>query len=196
MADPNYNQYEDQYFKKQNADARAKLREQLEAQAHDAATHARLADEAELSDDVITTHLKQLGFDADTAPALHLVPLVEIAWADGDVSVPERIRILRIAEAHGIKPATPAADLLAALLESQPSDEFFTVVRQHLHDLLEAQDIHPHTLLELCQGVAKVSGGFFGFGDKVSEEEAAAIQDLATHLNNPEADYVEKTNQS
>ncbi|MEM1211488.1 MAG: hypothetical protein AAGI68_04235 [Planctomycetota bacterium] len=196
MAENDDNRYEEQYFQKQNAEARAKLREQLEAQAREATGHARLAEEAELSDDVITRHLKELGFDAETGAALHLVPLVEVAWADGDVSVPERVRILRIAEAHGITPASPAANLLAALLETQPSDAFFTVVRQHLHDLLEAQDLHPHTLLELCEGVAQVSGGFFSLGHKVSEEEAAAIQDLASHLNAPEADYVEKTNQA
>ncbi|MEM6392894.1 MAG: hypothetical protein AAF797_08995 [Planctomycetota bacterium] len=196
MADLNDNQYEDQYFQKQNAEARTQLREKLEAQAHEAASHARLAEEAELNDDVIVAHLNQLGFTADTAPALHLVPLVEVAWADGDVSVPERVRILRIAQAHGITPGSPAGDLLASLLEDRPSDEFFTVVRQHLHDLLEAQGLHPTTLLELCSSVAKVSGGFFGFGDKISEEEATAIQDLASQLNEPEADYVEKTNKS
>jgi hypothetical protein len=63
-----------------------------------------------------------LGYVPETVMLLHLVPLVQMAWADGGVSNPERALIVEAARAPGIGGATsgpsagrsPAAYVLRA----------------------------------------------------------------------------------
>jgi hypothetical protein len=55
--------------------------------------------------------------------AFQLYPLVEIAWADGDLSESEARSVLAAGEEHGIKPGTKAHEMLQQRLHRGPDPE-------------------------------------------------------------------------
>ena len=56
----------------------------------------------------------ELGVTLDTAPAFLLAPLVQVAWAEGEVTEREHKTVLRLAGARGVEESSPAhAQLLA-----------------------------------------------------------------------------------
>jgi hypothetical protein len=66
------------------------------------------------------------------------------------------------------------------LLEQRPSTEFLDESLHILRHLFE--DTDSTSLVDLCLQVAGASGGFFGIGDKVSSDEQAIIQHIASEL--------------
>ncbi len=171
---------EEEYFMKRDAELRQRMREDMEAKAAKAALAEEIGsdDNPELLD-----RLRRLGIDADAARGLHLMPLVEVAWADGTVSQQERVTIMRAAAAHGIAPGSEAGHFLATLLEKRPSTELMANIRGILKDLLAAQGVQPDNLIEACHTVAEASGGFLGLGNRVSEDEQRVIDQIAKRLN-------------
>jgi hypothetical protein len=84
---------EESFFAKQNAAVLERMREKRE---RDAAIEA-LSRTSNIADRAILEKLVELGIDAATWAALSLVPLVEVAWADGDVKAKEREAVLAAA---------------------------------------------------------------------------------------------------
>ena len=169
---------EESYFQEYEAHQRAQLRAQLEAKAKDAADHRAVGEQVGLADEQLVRRIRELGFEGETARVLHLMPLVEVAWADGKVSDQERKAVLAAAEAHQIEPGSQAAILLASMLETRPSAAVREQVFEVLRDLLKAKGMAPHDVLAACTSVAEASGGFLGIGTKVSKEEQAVIEQL------------------
>ena len=79
---------EEAYFRRQDAELIAKLRQN--AQFSEIA-HA-LAEKLHADEPALLERIKKLGVTLDTGAAFILAPLVEVAWADGDVSHAERDR--------------------------------------------------------------------------------------------------------
>jgi hypothetical protein len=170
---------EDQYFLAREAEQRARLRAELEAAAKAAAERKEVAEQVGIDDEHVAERIRALGFNRETARVLHLIPLVEVAWADGSLTDRERRVILQAAEAHDIDPGSEAAMMLASLLEKRPSETVLDQLLEVVRDLLHAKGMHPHSLLEACLEVAEASGGFLGFGNKLSQEERSLIEKMA-----------------
>jgi tellurite resistance protein len=183
---------EDEYFLELEAKKRAELRAELEAKANASAERRKVADEVGIDDEQLAERIRSLGFEGDTARVLHLMPLVEVAWADGSLSPNERHVILQAADAHGIKPGSQGAVLLASMLEQRPSDTVLEEILEVLMKLLHAKDLHPGDVLEACVDVAQASGGFLGLGDKVSSEERAMIEKIAASFGESAKEQVAK----
>lgn len=179
--------HEDRYFLEQDEKLRAKLREELEAKAKAAAEHRHIAEQVGVSDEQLAARIRELGFEGETARVLHLFPLVAVAWADGQVGRQERAAIFRVAETHGIKPGTKAANLLASMLEKRPAKVVQDQILEVLRDILRAKGMHPHSVLDACVDIAEAGGGFLGIGGKVSAEERELIEQLAKSLGHEEA---------
>ncbi len=174
---------EDRYFMQKDEELRAKMRAELEQKAQELEHHEAVSEHTGINDESTSKHIKDLGFDADTIPVLHLMPLVAVAWADGEVSHDEKEVILSAASAHGIEPGTPAATLLTSMLEVKPSDAVAHQVLEVLREILIAKDMHPHSIVEACLDVAQASGGFFGLGNKVSGDEKELIEKISATFN-------------
>jgi tellurite resistance protein len=170
---------EDEYFLERDRILREKLRKQLEEKARAAAEHRRIASEVGVDDEELTRRIKELGFDGDNARVLHLMPLVEVAWADGSLSRSERNVILKVAATHGIQPGTPAGAFLASLLESRPSNTVLEEILAVIKLIISSRNIKPQSVLDACVEVAQASGGFLGLTDKVSPEEREMIDKIA-----------------
>ncbi|MCK4659951.1 MAG: TerB family tellurite resistance protein [Phycisphaerae bacterium] len=183
---------EDQYFLELEAAQRARMRADLEAKAQSAVEHRSIAQKVGVDDEQLAQRISDLGFDSQTVGVLHLMPLVEVAWADGSLSAKERNAIIEAAEDHGIEPGTPAAILLASLLEQRPSDTVLEEILDVLKDLLLAGNAHPHSVLDACMNVAQASGGFLGLGDKISDQERSTIAKIAAVFGEEAKDHLTK----
>lgn len=170
---------EDRYFMERELELREQWRKKLEERARVAAEHQKIADEIGVPNEEIARRVRELGFDADTVRVLHLMPLVEVAWADGSLSGNERRVILNAAEAHGVEPGSEAAILLAALLEKKPTDQVLDYILEILRQVLAARNMQPGDILEACMDVAQASGGILGFGEKVNDQEREMIEKIA-----------------
>src|SRR5262245_25039186 len=107
---------EEAYFRHQDAKLIAKLREK--AQFSEIA-HA-LAEKLHADEPDLLKRIQKLGVTLDTGSAFILAPLVEVAWADGDVSHAERKTILHIAKQRGVEPESADYRQLLDWLAERP----------------------------------------------------------------------------
>ena len=71
---------EESYFRRNDADLIDALRAKL---ANETAAEAIKA-ETQIQDDDLLLRLAELGITKDTIQMLHLIPLLDVAWADGE----------------------------------------------------------------------------------------------------------------
>lgn len=134
--------------------------------------------------------LMDLELSMDLLSALALVPLVEVAWADGHMDDKERSAILQAADAQGIDANSPAYELLAKWLDRRPTSQLFDAWRDYIAALMEPLLANERAqlreaLLGRARDVAEAAGGFLGLG-AVSREEAAVLDRLGRELDEAE----------
>jgi hypothetical protein len=143
-----------------------------------------LAEVSGINDDAVLEHMVALGIGADTLAALSLVPLVEVAWADGSVDDKERDTILAAAEAAGLGRESASAQLLEGWLTIRLDAEMVAAWKEYVGALSatlsdERKEAFKQELLSRTRSVAQASGGVLGFGTKVSKSERAVMDELA-----------------
>src|SRR5262249_12906702 len=79
-----------------------------------------------MSDGAVLDQLVALGLRANTIAALSVVPLIQVAWADGAIQDNERTAVLQGAHGKGLEEGTDGYELLQAWLKRRPGDELFT----------------------------------------------------------------------
>jgi tellurite resistance protein len=143
-----------------------------------------LATASGISDEAVLRRLAGLGIRADTLAALTLIPLIEVAWADGKMDDREREAILFGAESTGISRESPSHGLLRIWIEDRPApdlvDAWSEFIRALCREFSEEQRGRlQRNLLGRARRVAEAAGGFLGLGSKVSKEERAVLESLA-----------------
>jgi tellurite resistance protein len=174
---------EEDYFLAAEARLRQELLEKAERSAAAEQHKREIAGSLGTHDEALIERIHALGLEGEIAGVLHLLPLVQVAWADGNVSASERKTIMGAVEARGIKPGSPSATFMASLLETKPSDTLLNEILSVLKDLLAAKGLKPESVLDACSDVAQASGGLLGFGDKMSQEEREALDRIGASLN-------------
>ena len=169
---------EDEFFRKEDERFIKQLRE-LQAKA---ASRETLGKASGIRNEAILDKLLQLGIRAESVAALALVPLVEVAWADGSIDERERREILARAEKSGIAPGSPDHALLQSWLERKPEPKLLSAWIHMVEGLCE--HMTPEQvgalrtgLVERARAIAGASGGLLGMG-KISAAEVAMIQRL------------------
>lgn len=122
-----------------------------------------------ITDEAMLRILLDLDLDTDVLAALSLVPLVEVAWADGKMDPEERAAILEASASHGIAAGGPAHSLLAGWLEHLPGPELFEAWRAYIEAVLEPlvpgeREELRRGLVERARRVAEAAGGLLGVG--------------------------------
>ena len=147
----------------------------------------RLGEQAGVADEEVLKDLQELGYTPETVMLLHLVPLIQTAWAEGGVSPRERDLIVKAARSRGIAAGSPADQQLELWLTQRPSDALFDKTLRAIRAILEAQS--PETraasekdLLSLATAIAAASGGIVGFRS-VSEEERQILATISQELH-------------
>ncbi len=149
-----------------------------------------------ISDLDLAAELVELGFAGETAGVFPLLPLVYVAWADGEVTSAERRKILDAAVDRGALSGTPGYDFLEQLLTQKPKASFFDTCLSIIRRIFESTDHGDDAkkdLVSLSLAVANASGGFLGlFGEKVSDNEKSVIQDIIEELGMANSDAANK----
>jgi tellurite resistance protein len=137
-----------------------------------------------VDDTQLRQQLRSLGIDPHTWRVVTLLPLVEVAWADGRVQAEERARIVRLARASEALEGDGRL-VLEGWLSYRPSPAYFARGRGVLLDLLarpEARAVQVDDILDACLGVAKAAGGLFGVVATVDAKERALLAKMAREL--------------
>ncbi len=184
---------EEEYFLR----AEAELLEKVRARAAKEAELRAMGEHHGVEDPEILKAFAEAGYDRDTVRILHLVPILQIAWVDGEVSKAEREEILRLAAARGVTEGSPAHARLLTWLDAPPSPEFFERTMTILARLIEVYPENEETALQgeimtSALRVASASGGFLGLGSKVSSDEKALLAHFAETFEKAHAAALEK----
>ena len=181
---------EEEYFQRREQELIAKLQQR----AREDATRGRLAERAGVADQEILRDLDMLGFTPETVMLLHLVPLLQVAWAEGSVSDGEQALMVEAARARGIEAGSAADSQLATWLATRPSLDFFEGTLRAIVAILQARppeqrEASRRELLSSCTAIASASGGVLGVG-KLSPQERnvlAHISQVLEHTRGPQA---------
>jgi hypothetical protein len=173
---------EEEYFRKREQE----LVEKLRRRADEDATKQRLGEQAGVADEEILRDLQALGYTPETVAVLHLMPLVQVAWAEGGVSDRERELIVEAARARGIEAGTPADAQLSEWLTARPSEALFERNLRVIRAILAARpaaegEASRSDLLATATAIAEASGGVLGFRS-VSSEERALLARISSEL--------------
>src|SRR6185369_12657844 len=95
----------------------AAMKSKLSAQA----TREELRKASGMTDDAVLDKLIGLGLRGNTIAALSLVPLIEVAWADGEIQDNERTAILQGAHGKGLEQGSDGYELLQSWLKRKPA---------------------------------------------------------------------------
>src|SRR6187402_1703884 len=90
---------EEDYFRKKDRE----MLERMRRAAADAAVGAQTG----IQDPELLRDIEALGFDADKLSLLPLVPILQVAWADGEISPEERKLIVDLARTRNIAEGSP-----------------------------------------------------------------------------------------
>jgi hypothetical protein len=173
---------EEEYFHRKEKEVIEKMRRR--AQADD--QRHRLGEQAGLRDEEVLRDLQDLGYTPETIMLLHLVPLIQTAWAKRAVTEKERDLVVKAARARGVTAGSAADDQLKIWLNQKPSEEFFEKTLRAIRTILQAQSpeiraASERDLLSLATTVASASGGIIGF-HVVSDEEKQILAHIHDEL--------------
>lgn len=167
---------EDEFFRREDQRLMKRLSELRATEA----TREALGKASGITKPAILEKLMELGIRAETVAALSIVPLIEVAWADGALDAKERRAVV---ERAGVARDSTAGALLEAWLDRRP-DPTLLIAWTHLVQAMSEQ-LDPDGvarlktgLLERARAVAAATGGLFGVGSKISAPEAAMLAKL------------------
>ncbi len=167
---------EELFFARESEKYRKAVQEKAEAQNN----KESLSASSGITDDAVLEQLIALDIGSDTLAALALVPLVEVAWADGTMDDKERNAILQAAGDSGL--SGDSAALLDGWLATQPSSEVLAGWKDYVSALSStldatARESLKQELLSRARTVAESAGGILGMG-KISNEEEEKLEEL------------------
>jgi hypothetical protein len=167
---------ENQFYEKENQQKLAAMKEKLDSQGG----KEELRKASGMTDEAVLDKLVALGLRGNTIAALSLVPLIQVAWADGKIQDNERVAILQGAHGKGLEKGTAGYELLQTWLQKQPSDELITAWEAYIKALASQLNDEQNRLLKnqivgFAKMVAGAAGGFLGIG-RVSHDEETVLQ--------------------
>ena len=173
---------EDEYFHKRDQE----LTERARLRAHEDAARARLAEQADVFDQGMLGNLQNLGYTAETVMLVHVMPLVGVAWADGQVTDLEREMIVAAARLDGVEAGSTADAQMAEWLTNPPSDALRDDSLHVLGAMLRMRPaaeraVAERDLISSCTHVASASGGVLGYG-RISDQERQVLNRIIDEI--------------
>lgn len=135
-----------------------------------------------IADEALILNLYRAGFNPDSLRAVFIVPLIEVAWADGKLEPEENDEILKMVQSSGIRPESEAYRLIFKWLTAKPNDDLFhkaqTLIAPLLDEIRKQNPDKVKWILDAAQQVAQATGGLLyriGIGGPISTEEEEVI---------------------
>lgn len=173
---------EEEYFRRKDRELIERMRQSAKADQ----ARSELEERTGIHDPAMLQELQELGFTPDTVSLLPLVPIVQVAWAEGGVSPEERTLIVQFARERGIGAGTAADNQLAAWLNSEPGEDVFARATRLIRAMLDnpssgGADLGIDDLIRHCEEIAAASGGVLGFR-RISAGERALLGKIEAAL--------------
>ncbi len=167
------------YFDQKDRELIEKMRQKLVAQERE----VELAAATGITDRMILADLGKADADIGAIAALGLIPLVEVAWADGRISPGESTAALKAAASMGVPEGSHAYALLEKWLVAKPSVGIVAAWKEYVKALAKAwgreQTGHIRkAIIGRATSVAQAAGGLLGLGNKISIKEQAVLDEL------------------
>jgi hypothetical protein len=136
-----------------------------------------------IKNDAVLQRLLDLDVRPETLASLALVPLVEVAWADGSVDANEKKAVLAAVEKMGFAKGSTDYDLVMQWMSHRPDAALLSAWMHYIEGLCEQLSITERVELKTdlvghIRDVAMASGGFLGLGEKISKPEADMLAKL------------------
>lgn len=143
-----------------------------------------------MTDAEIRAELQALGVDESSWRAVLLLPLVQVAWADGVIQDEERVLILDVARQR-LALDEAALAVVEHWLCAAPTAEVIERGRRLMVQLAlrhrgpgsELSDNALEAVQALCESVARAAGGLFGVLFTVDKSERAALAEIASSVD-------------
>ena len=169
---------EEAFFTSKNAELLEKLRQNRLAEV----TKEEIAAATGIHDEELLQRLVSMEINLQTLTALSVIPLVEVAWADGKMEKNERDAILKAADDAGMPHDGPGYRLLNEWLVQRPDDALLSCWKDYIAALADTLDADGYAqvrdnLLTRARQVAASAGGILGLGS-ISSEEKAKLAEL------------------
>lgn len=163
---------EEMFFRKADHVLIEKKR-QLEKAERSLATAAKVSG---ISSEAVLRKLIEMNVQLDVLATLSIIPLVEVAWADGKVDKGERDAVLKGAENYGLLKDQIGYSLLEQWLGHRPPAgllESWIYYIRGLCPLLSGaeRETLKADLIQRARAVAEATDGFFGKRSKISLRE-------------------------
>jgi hypothetical protein len=171
---------EEEYFRKKDKELIDKMRRAAEAEQ----ARSDMGRRTGISDPELLQQLDALGFSPDTVVLLPLVPVVQMAWAEGGVTAAERNLIVKLARSRGIADGSAADRTLVAWLDDRPGEHVFAHAARLIRAMLDApeqRELTADDLVKQAESIAAASGGILGI-NRISAEERQLLDTLAEQL--------------
>ena len=175
---------EEQFFQKHEKELVAKLK--------DAAAKEASRDELQhltgINDPAVLDPLASLKLGGAATLVMSVYPVVEVAWADGEMDAKEKAAVLDAAKQIGVAQGTPAMDFLQKWLTEKPEPSWHTLWSDYVKALVknmkpDDKALLKATVLGRALAVAESSGGFLGLSFRVSSAEKAVLAKLEAAFN-------------
>lgn len=144
---------------------------------------AQLAAASGIDDEAVLDRLIELDISPETLAAMTVVPLIQVAWADGKVQPEERKAIIQAARDAGVQPRDGHYPLLEYWLDEKPSPEMLEAWEHYIRALCQRLTPEENAdlkrdVMTLARKVAQAAGGILGLKSKISKAECEVLSEL------------------
>ena len=173
---------EEAYHRTRDAELIAQLRAKLATEKNASDIQA----ETGVSDEAMLNRLAGLGITKGTLPIVHLVPLFNVAWADGEIQDAERLLLEEAAAATGINDGDARA-LFDEMLTTPPNANLVAACTAFISMLLTVLPEDEATqsrdnLVNMSIKIADACGGVFGLWGRIEGAERTSLERIAQRL--------------
>ena len=135
-----------------------------------------------IDNDEVLDALVELSVEPETLVAFTLVPLVEVAWADGEIQPKERDAILKASVERGVAEGSPTHSLLKNWLQTPPDPKLLETWKGYIEELMaslgDRTREHMKTgIMGRARAIAEAAGGFLGVAS-ISAAEKKKLEEL------------------
>lgn len=176
---------EDLFFLQKDRDMIEQRRKMQQMQE----TRANLAKVSGITNEALLGKLLALDIRPETLATLFAVPLVEVAWADGELQQRERDQLLKYAEQAGMRQKGLDPKIMAGWLRSRPDPALLDAWSHYVQALwrelgpAERQSLKTEVMQD-ARSVAQAAGGIMGIGS-ISSAEQAMLNKLEAAFSEP-----------
>jgi hypothetical protein len=177
--------FEEAYFRNKDAELVEKLRRVFQAKVD----REELSRRAGITNKDVLDRLMTVQVRGEMLTAFKLLPLVEIAWADGACDKREADAVVAAAIEHGISPDSLALQRVKDWLERGPNPDArkaWYMYAQELRNVLSPDELKTfrEDLVQAAQRIAELSGGILMTFFTVSRGENTVLTKMTDALSN------------